>query len=112
LPFVDIPDPDFNGWYIEASWFFGGRQTYEKEGKWGRPKIAHPVTWSKGSGWGGLQIVGKYDVLDQSDSAFNNAGVSHDKIVPGCSVDRVQSDAQGQNSIGYAKRRNTSGVLD
>jgi phosphate-selective porin OprO/OprP len=73
-PFVDEPNPNFNGWYVEASWFFGGRQTYEKEGKWGRPKIANPVTWSKGGGWGGLQIVGKYDVLDQSDSAFNNAG--------------------------------------
>jgi hypothetical protein len=25
-------------------------------------------------GWGALQLVGKYDVLDQSDTAFNNAG--------------------------------------
>ena len=24
-------------------------------------------------GWGALQLVGKYDVLDQSDTAFNNA---------------------------------------
>jgi phosphate-selective porin len=92
LPFIDIPDPDFNGWYIEASWFFGGRQTYEKEGKWGRPKIAHPVTWSKGSGWGGLQIVGKYDVLDQSDSAFNNAGVCPTtRLFPG----HLQSTSEG-----------------
>lgn len=73
-PFVDVPEPNFNGWYVEGSWFFGGRQTYEKEGKWGRPKIANPFGWGKHTGWGALQIVGKYDVLDQSDSAFNNAG--------------------------------------
>jgi hypothetical protein len=40
----------------------------------GRPKIANPFVWGKHTGWGALQIVGKYDVLDQSDSAFNNAG--------------------------------------
>jgi len=73
-PFVGVPEPNFNGWYVEGSWFFGGRQTYEKEGKRGRPKIANPVVWSKGSGWGALQIVGKYDVLDMSDAAFNTAG--------------------------------------
>ena len=45
-PFVDVPEPNFNGWYVEGSWFFGGRQTYAKEGKWGRPKIANLIGWS------------------------------------------------------------------
>ena len=70
--FVDDPDPTFNGWYIEGSWFFGGHKTYEEDGRWGRPKIDNPMFHGSG-GWGALQLVGKYDVLDQSDTAFNNA---------------------------------------
>lgn len=72
-PFIGDPDPTFNGWYIEGSWFFGGHKTYEDDGRWGRPKVDNPLFHGSG-GWGALQLVGKYDVLDQSDSAFNNAG--------------------------------------
>jgi hypothetical protein len=32
------------------------------------------VTWSKGSGWSAWQIAGRYDVLNLSDTAFNDAG--------------------------------------
>jgi phosphate-selective porin OprO and OprP len=72
-PFVGVPNPDFSGWYVQGAWFFGGRQTYDNEGKWGRPAIPNPLTWGRGGGWGGLEIVGKYDVINLSDSAFNNA---------------------------------------
>jgi phosphate-selective porin OprO and OprP len=72
-PFIGDPDPTFNGWYIEGSWFFGGHKTYEDDGRWGRPKVDNPLFHGSG-GWGALQLVGKYDVLDQSDTAFNNAG--------------------------------------
>ena len=65
-PFIGVPDPTFTGWYIESSWFFGGHKTYEDEGTWGRPKINNPMFHGSG-GWGGLQIVGKYDVLEMSD---------------------------------------------
>ena len=67
-PFIGVPDPDYTGWYVEGSWFFGGHKTYDDEGNWGRPKIDNPMRWSEGSGWGGaVQLVGKYDVLDMSD---------------------------------------------
>ena len=72
-PFIGVPDPTFTGWYVEGSWFFGGHKTYEEEGRWGRPKIYNPMFHGSG-GWGAWQIVGKFDVLDQSDSSFNNAG--------------------------------------
>jgi phosphate-selective porin OprO/OprP len=72
-PFIGDPNPTFNGWYIEGSWFFGGHKTYEDDGRWGRPKVDNPMFHGSG-GWGALQLVGKYDVLDQSDTAFNNAG--------------------------------------
>ena len=59
--------PEYTGWYIEGSWFFGGHKTYEDEGTWGRPVVNNPVFHGKG-GWGALQLVGKYDVLDMSDN--------------------------------------------
>ena len=37
-------------------------------------KVKHPVRWGRGGGWGAWQIAGRYDVLDLSDTAFNNAG--------------------------------------
>jgi phosphate-selective porin OprO and OprP len=37
-------------------------------------------------GWGALQLVGKYDVLDMSDTAFNNAGgCRNTQLYPGIS---------------------------
>jgi phosphate-selective porin OprO and OprP len=83
-PFVGIPNPDYTAWVVQAAWFFGGRQTYDNEGKWGRPIIPDPVHWSKGSGWGGLEIVGKYDVINLGDSAFNNALNKNSTFVGGC----------------------------
>ena len=70
-PFIGVPDPEYTGWYVEGSWFFGGHKTYENEGKWGRPKIDNPMRWAEHSGWGALQLVGKYDVIDLSDTGNN-----------------------------------------
>src|SRR5262245_48312838 len=68
-PFVGVPDPDYTGWYVEGSWFFGGHKTYDKEeARWGRPKVDNPMLWNEKSGWGALQLVGKYDVIDLSDT--------------------------------------------
>ena len=67
-PLRGISSPSYNGWYVEGSWFFGGHKTYEDEGRWGRPKINHPMFHESG-GWGALQIVGKYDVLDMGTSS-------------------------------------------
>jgi phosphate-selective porin OprO and OprP len=83
-PFVGIPNPDYNAWYVQAAWFFGGRQTYDNEGKWARPIIPNPFVWGRGGGWGGLEIVGKYDVINMSDSAFNNAFNANSGFVGGC----------------------------
>ena len=71
---VRTPSPEYNGWYVTGTWFFGGHKNYNKEGKWDRPTIDNPLRWNEGTGWGGLELVGKYDVLNMSDSAFNGAG--------------------------------------
>jgi phosphate-selective porin OprO and OprP len=73
-PFVGIPSPEYNGYYITGTWFFGGHKNYNKEGKWDRPTIDNPMRWNEGKGWGAIELVGKYDVIDMSDTAFNNAG--------------------------------------
>ena len=48
-PFVGIPDPSYSGWYVEGTWFFGGHRTWDKEGKFARPKIDNPMRWSEGA---------------------------------------------------------------
>jgi phosphate-selective porin OprO/OprP len=97
-PFIGDPDPTFNGWYVEGSWFFGGHKTYEQAGRWGRPVIYNPMYHGSG-GWGALQVVGKFDVLDQSDTAFNNAGGCRTtRLFPG-SVPNANNDQLNSNSI-------------
>src|SRR5262245_38091475 len=94
-PFIGIPDPTFKGWYIEGSWFFGGHKTYEEDGRWGRPKLDSPM-FQRSGGWGALQLVGKYDVLDQSDTAFNNAdGCRDTRLFPGLSNTATGFPANG-----------------
>ena len=71
---VRTPSPEYNGWYVTGTYFFGGHKNYNKEGKWDRPTIDNPMRWNEGKGWGAIELVGKYDVLNMSDSAFNDAG--------------------------------------
>jgi phosphate-selective porin OprO/OprP len=73
-PFIGDPDPTFNGWYVDASLFLTGETRPYKDGAFQRVKVKHPVRWGGGGGWGAWQIAGRYDVLDLSDTAFNNAG--------------------------------------
>jgi phosphate-selective porin OprO and OprP len=76
-PFLGIPNPTFYGWYVDASYFLTGETRPYKDGIFQRVKVKNPVTWSKGSGWGAWQIAARYDVINLSDNAFNNAsGVS------------------------------------
>jgi phosphate-selective porin OprO and OprP len=80
---VRTPSPEYNGWYVTGTWFFGGHKNYNKEGKWDRPTIDNPMRWNEGKGWGAIELVGKYDVLNMSDQAFNDAGVN------GCPTTRL-----------------------
>ena len=79
--------PEYNGWYMTGGWFFGGHKNYNKEGKWDRPTIDNPMRWNEGKGWGAVELVGKYDVLNMSDSAFNDSGGSAARprgFIPAC----------------------------
>jgi phosphate-selective porin OprO/OprP len=73
---VDTPaslntvDPDYDGWYIDASWFITGetRNYSGDEGIFDRIKVKRPVLWGNGQGgWGAWQIAGRYDVVNLAD---------------------------------------------
>ena len=99
-PFIGIPDPSFDGWYVTGSWFFGGHKTYEDNGTFGRPKVDNPMFHGSG-GWGALQLVGSYDVLNMSDTAFNNAGgCRNTRLYPGLgSTGTAPNQTLAANSI-------------
>jgi len=62
------PNPTYNGWYIDASWFITGETRPYKEGVFGRPKVLAPVFEG---GHGAWQIAARYDQLDLNDKAAN-----------------------------------------
>jgi phosphate-selective porin OprO/OprP len=68
-PLLGQPDPTYEGWYVEGSWFLTGESKPYKDGVFQRVKVKNPVTF-RGSGWGAWQIAGRYDVLDLGDAAF------------------------------------------
>ena len=78
------PDPTYNGWYVDASyWLTGETRNYEGDtGEIGRPKVKHPVRGA--GGWGAWQIAGRYDVLELSDKnnlLFGWGAVDQTKVV-------------------------------
>lgn len=60
-----LPDPDFSGWYAQASWVLTGevRKYRPETGSWGAPKPNDPFTLDK-SGWGAWELAARYSVLD------------------------------------------------
>ncbi len=64
-------DPSFNGMYVEAGTFFGGKKTY-KGGKFNRPKVDNPIT---DGGMGAVSLIARYDTLDLKDSSVNGGDI-------------------------------------
>src|SRR5262245_4481154 len=104
-PFIGVGDPTFTGWYVEGSWFFGGHKTYEEDGRWGRPKVNNPMFHGSG-GWGALQIVGKYDVLEMGDvghlvdAGFQNTTPANLQFVGACGLTNLFPGVGPQNPGG------------
>ncbi len=57
-------DLDFDGWYVNASWFLTGESRPYKQGAFGRVKPDHPV--GKG-GMGGWELALRFAEVDLSD---------------------------------------------
>ncbi|MGQ0740770.1 MAG: OprO/OprP family phosphate-selective porin [Alphaproteobacteria bacterium] len=64
-PSGPLPDPDFEGWYVEGSWIITGesKRYSTSSAVFGNPKVIDPVSLSD-SGWGVWELVGRYDVDD------------------------------------------------
>jgi phosphate-selective porin OprO/OprP len=61
----DLPDPNFNGWYLQASWVLTGEvKKYRPEvGAFGSPKPVQNFTIDKG-GWGAWEVAARYSDLN------------------------------------------------
>ena len=91
-PFLGVPSPTYEGWYVDASVFLTGETRPYKEGRFDRVKVKNPVRWGKdgGGGWGAWQIAGRWDVLNLSDGAFNTPFVGQaSNFTGGCANTRL-----------------------
>lgn len=69
--FMPAPgDPEFSGWYVEASWIVTGEpKSYSatsqsnQYGVWGNPRVVQPFSLEGGS-WGAVELAVRYSELD------------------------------------------------
>lgn len=68
------PTVDVDGYYIFASWFLTGESRIFKQGNVDRVK---PFSdFAPGGGWGAVELLARYDVLDLTDGDFQSIGGS------------------------------------
>jgi len=62
---TNLPDPNFNGWYVQGSWILTGEEKKYKPdtGSFGAPKPNDPFTIDK-AGIGAWELVARYCDLD------------------------------------------------
>lgn len=65
-----LPDPSFDGWYVQASWLLTGEsKPYNAAtGSYGLPKPRNPLGFDHG-GIGAWELAARYSVLDLNDNA-------------------------------------------
>jgi phosphate-selective porin OprO/OprP len=65
-----LPDPDFDGWYVQASWVLTGEpRAYDPvEARFAAPRQKHNFNPAAGA-WGAFELAARYSVLDLNDGA-------------------------------------------
>jgi phosphate-selective porin OprO/OprP len=60
-----LSNPDFNGWYLQASWMLTGeaKPWRPERGAYGSPSPTDEFSFDK-IGWGAWELAGRYSVLD------------------------------------------------
>ncbi len=83
-----IPDPTFNGWYLEGSWVITGEvkpyspsNTANNYAVWGAPVPSRPFSLAGGS-WGAWEVAARYSVLDLN----YRAGLAGTSLAPGANA--------------------------
>ena len=66
-----VDDPSFDGGYVEAGYFFGGKRTF-KGGAYGRPKVDKPIG---DGGYGAFSVFGRLDTLDLTDGSVDGGAM-------------------------------------
>lgn len=71
-----LSNPDFDGWYAQASWVLTGeaKQWKPERGAYGSPSPADEFSFEK-PGWGAWELAARYSVLDLNfeEGAFGSA---------------------------------------
>ncbi len=69
-PAIAAGDPEFSGWYVQASWILTGeKKPYAASGGsnsmgvWGAPKVALPFSFD-GKTWGAWELAGRYSTVN------------------------------------------------
>lgn len=77
---TNLPDPSFNGWYVQASWVITGeaKKYNPSTGSWTSPKPNNPLTFDK-PGAGAWELTARYSDLDLN----YHAGAAGTVLVPG-----------------------------
>ena len=106
-PFVGVPDPDYTGWYVEGSWFFGGHKNYNEEGRWGRPTVDNPMFHGSG-GWGPCSSWANMTSSSMSDTGndvlFGSTRPVHPSFVGACATTYAFSRATGEHDAHQRQR--------
>jgi phosphate-selective porin OprO/OprP len=73
---------NFDGGYVEASYSIGGKRKYNAgAGAYSGVSVDHPLSLKDGSGWGALELAGRFSMLDLNDkfatntTSANNPGI-------------------------------------
>jgi len=64
-------DPDFDGWYVFASWFLTGERRGYKTASGAFDRVAVRRPYGKEGGWGAWELAVRYGMLDLSDASVD-----------------------------------------
>ena len=73
----EVSDPEFFGWYVEASYFLTGEsRPYDtRKGVFGRIQPKRDFNWGEGSGWGAWQVGARWSQLN-----LNSGGIGGGRL--------------------------------
>lgn len=73
----EVSDPEFFGWYVEASYFLTGEsRPYDtRKGVFGRIQPKRDFNWGDGSGWGAWQVGARWSQLN-----LNSGGIGGGRL--------------------------------
>ena len=74
---VQPSNNSLSAWYVQASWFLTGEQKPYNvaTGAFTAPKVLHPLDFSDDSGWGALELAGRFSDLNLNSHTLDTSNV-------------------------------------